>query len=877
MAKNLTYPNATYFTNGVQTDELYLINAATQPTDTSSYGIHRIGTDLYWWNGTASTQLTSTGSDPGVPGSLDSAYSIGRDVSVDEGASTWTDASAGALNTFELVKSGAGSGNVLDLTVSAALTGNVIDIALGAAATGVALAMDMNLGIAATGIFIDNGGTARTGADILVTADGSGNHSVLDINDSGTGDTVGVDIAAAGSGAVTGLKYVGSYNGAPAGHAIYIDLNDGDGTDTQCVYMIAGTGTRNTNMVEMVLEGTGSGNMFDLSMDGNGTGDCISIDMNAALDGKAIYIDDGTKTRTDDLIVIASSGGGNVDVFTIVDANTGSGAIFDINMDGNGGGSVIDCDMNAAVDEEFILLDSGAGVRTANLFEIKHEGAGDKSVFNIADTSTGSGTIFTIAVTGVAADGAVMDVDMGASVARPFLILDYGDDTRTADMCEVTFDGDGDAPFWDINITNDGSGATAHYWDIDLGDAFDSNVLDIAIGAHAATGDMIKVAMGGTAVSASALVISAGGARTDDLIKIDDSSTGAGSRSVFDINCTGTGTYSVIDISQANAAVNINPILITRGSGTNAAAAIKVDDGGTTSHGIFDINITGKATTAAVFDITYSDVATNDAISLTMANNVGGSALVIDAAGTRTDDVIKLEITDAGSAMVIDANIDAAGSGNFLDVTYASDAHTGNAIDLNMGTNVAGMAISIATAATGTSGEGAALDVVHTGALAAGADILRVTSTGDHDATSNVLSLEQNTGACTAGANVLHIKAAGANCEAIEVEEGVVFLAPVTATPGSGNGETLPVTGNVIFYDPNGGSRTGVILTAGLRDGQHIKIVNIADAAENVTFAAKATSNVGPGTGVIIGQYEALEMVWNATTTTWYPLATVFS
>lgn len=124
-------------------------------------------------------------------------------------------------------------------------------------------------------------------------------------------------------------------------------------------------------------------------------------------------------------------------------------------------------------------------------------------------------------------------------------------------------------------------------------------------------------------------------------------------------------------------------------------------------------------------------------------------------------------------------------------------------------------------------------------------------------------------GAGTAGTNALHINASGTNVEAIEIEAGLVFYATATAT-GVGNGETLAASANVSFYDPGGASRTGVILTAGLRDGQHVKVVNFADAAEDMTFAAAGTSNVAGGASVIISQFETAEFVWNATRSLWY-------
>lgn len=92
---------------------------------------------------------------------------------------------------------------------------------------------------------------------------------------------------------------------------------------------------------------------------------------------------------------------------------------------------------------------------------------------------------------------------------------------------------------------------------------------------------------------------------------------------------------------------------------------------------------------------------------------------------------------------------------------------------------------------------------------------------------------------------------------------------------GAGNGETL-YTNNagkgigVIYYDPAGGSRTGVILQAGRENGQQVKVVNVADAAETITFAAEGTSNVANGDSVVISRYEAVQFVYHKATGLWY-------
>jgi hypothetical protein len=149
---------------------------------------------LKYWNGSSAISLLGGGGS-GAAGSLDSAYSIGTNITIDEGALQLTDATAGTLNTLEIVKTGAGSGNLFDLSVDAALTGK-------------AIALDMNLGIAAVGIYIDAGATARTGSDIQVNDDSTGNHSVIDINASGSGETVGFDFTGSftGNGGISTLQ-----------------------------------------------------------------------------------------------------------------------------------------------------------------------------------------------------------------------------------------------------------------------------------------------------------------------------------------------------------------------------------------------------------------------------------------------------------------------------------------------------------------------------------------------------------------------------------------------------------------------------------------------------------------------------------------------
>jgi hypothetical protein len=552
--------------------------------------------------------------------------------------------------------------------------------------------------------------------------------------------------------------------------------------------------------------------------------------------------------------------------------------MVDLSADAAITGNILDIDGNLAVASKCIYLDAGGGTRTADVMAIKHDGDGNVDALSIVATNTGTGSIFDINMDGAGSTGGVFNIDMNAAVGATVMTLDAGAGTRTVDMIDVTFDGDGNVGFLDINCTNTGSG---NLIDIDVDGIHTGNVLDIAYGTAASTGDAIKVVMG-TNLAGSAIVLTGAGNRTDDLIKIDDSS--AGSAHIFDINLTGIYTGNVLDIAYSVAAATGDAISIVMGTAVSGSAIvltgtgartddlIKIDDDSTGNSHIFDINMTG-AYTGNILDIAFSvGAATGEAIQIVMGTNVSGSALVITGTGVRTDDIIKIDSDNTGAGLVFDINLSGAGTGNCFDVTYSVGANSGNAISLAMGTNVGGQAIVVTSSATGVNNEGSAFDLTHDGNLVAGADLFRIVSTGNHDATSNVVYIEQSTGAGTAGTTLLRLNATGTNVEALAVDAGLTFLAAATATPGAGDGETLPVTSNVVFYDPNGASRSGVILGAGLREGHTITVVNIADAAETITFAAAGVSRVAEGASCVIQRYECMSFVWNVATTLWYSM-----
>lgn len=801
---------------------------------------------LHWsYNGTEKyiSESYSGGAGAGAVGDLDGVYSNGRTVTLDEGAIIFTDATTGALDSMSFVQTGAKSGNVLDLSIDVALTGKALNI-------------DMNLGIAAPAIYIDDGAGARTAADVGVKDDSTGAHSVIDIDKSGSGASVGLD-------------YQESYNGSSTSFGAKFTLDNADGIDTTAIQIVRGTGLRTVPAIDLNDASTGSGDLIDIDLTGiltanvidfatsaAATGNVLNINLDNAVAMTAIHVE-GSGVRTQPYIEISSDATGSADLIDIELTGIYTGNVIDIGLAAAVTGNVIDIDLNAGVAAKALYIDCGAAARTAAAVDIKHDGSGNVSAINIDHTNTGSGNIVEIDVDSVHTGNAI-DINYGTGAATGDAIAITTGTNLAGNALQITTAGARTAPV--INIVGGGTdaGTDDHIILITQSAILNSNMVQLTYDTAASDGDALGITMG-TNVAGSALAISGSGSRTDDLIKIDDGSTG--NAHIFDINLTAAYTGNVIDIATGDTTVAASPLVITRGTGTNTAASIVITDAGTSSGGVVDINVSGIATTAAVFDITYSAAATNDAIQVVMANAVAASAIVLTGTGARTDDLIKIDDDSTGNSQIFDINLSGIYTGNVLDITYSVAAATGNAVDLNMGTNVAGIALDINSAATGVNNKGAAINIDHSGNLAQGATVIRIDSTGSPaNADGNIVELIQRTGAGQAGNNLLYLSATGTNVEALRVDDGkVVFDETLTVKGALGYRnltETVAAT-NVISADESGSvfflsHATEFVSTlpapaAGLR---FTFIVANAPETDSYTIVTNASANIIIGHGV---------------------------
>lgn len=742
-----------------------------------------------------------------------------------------TDSSTGAHSVIDINSSGSGATIGFDFVGSfnGSPAGQVFNINLNAADNLDTEIMQLTTGSGDRGIMFD--------FDFAHTDSGATSH-IWDIDMSGVFDSNVFDFAT--SAACTGNVLFLNMDNGLAMTALHIE---GSGTRTQPFIELISDSIGSAQYIDLDITGAGSGNFIDVLVGAvTYTGNVLDIDLGAtATGGQAIVLTSGAMTRTTALMEVADSGtpSGATILFGISGASTGP--ILDFNISGAHTGNVIDITYSAIATGDAIsvvmadavggsaLVITGAGIRTDDLIKIDDSSTGSAEIFDINISAAYTGNIFDVA-TSAAATGNVINIDLDAGLAATALRIDSGAGTRTQPVIEFISEGNGTGAggtLIDINVNQ--SGATSNpLIDIDIATGvYAGHIIDIALGA-ASTGDVINIDMN-AGLAASAIVIDAGGGlRTDDLIKITDDGTGnvdalsvtasnTGSGSVIDLNVSGARTGSIIDIAMTGLAT-ANVILIDMDAAV-AATAIRLDAGGgirtqplietvfdgagdTIGGTLWDIDVTNTGATASplfdvdvtavytgnVFDVTFGNASasTGAAFHADMGTNLAGNALLIDAAGVRTAPLINIANTGSDGGTddhVILITQSGVLDSNLVQLTFGTVASTGNALGITMDTNVAGMAINVSSAGTGVTGEGSAINVAHTGALVAGADVVRISSSGINSATSNVVEITAS-GNSTSGSYALYINASGTGVEGLRVDAGTVLF-----------DETLVVTG----------------------------------------------------------------------------------
>ncbi|MFA4836236.1 MAG: hypothetical protein WC749_09235, partial [Dehalococcoidia bacterium] len=543
-------------------------------------------------------------------------------------------------NAWKLEHTGTMSGNLYLTTTSGAWTGKIwqYDDTGNADWTGNIFDVDTGTGNHSGDILNVNleASTNNDGQVFVVVSDDEHDTAgwLLDFDstEAWTGIAMDVDIASDAAEVSTGNFFDVTYSGgAHTGNAI--DLNMG--TD------VAGDALNITTAAT-------TGNALDISTSGVFTNELIDINTSAAWTGNLMDVDVGTAIATGNVFDVSFAGA----------AQTGNA--IDLNMGTNLAGQAIDISLT--------------GVRTDDGINIDDDSTGNTPVLdmNISGIRTGNALDITYSV--AAATENALDLNMGTNLA-------------------------GDA----LNIAT--AATTGNALDITTSGIFTNDLIDINVGAQAATGDVINIALGATAVAAQALVIDSTGASSTDgwVLAADNSGNGVWTGNMIDVT-TGTGdaTGNLIDLAiEATTAGDAQAIVVNNADVSDQAGwLIDANTTGIWTGNMIDLTSGAQAATGNYIDINVGSAAQ---IGDILNTNIGALAValqyeVVDNAAASTTDgwLIDANTTGAWTGTAIDADIGTAiSTGNFFDVTYANVAHTGNAIDLNMGTNLAGQAIDI--------------------------------------------------------------------------------------------------------------------------------------------------------------------------------------
>ncbi len=280
------------------------------------------------------------------------------------------------------------------------------------------------------------------------------------------------------------------------------------------------------------------------------------------------------------------------------------------------------------------------------------------------------------------------------------------------------------------------------------------------------------------------------------------------------LSVNGTGAFDSVDITPST---NIDALDIT-GTNVSSATLVDLDADAITSGSAISMSIANTRTSGAAMSITDSSVAAT----------VTGDLIQIDVTGTTDTNTFDIDVSGVG-----------ASSGNGLDLTYSGSAHTGNAVDVNMGTNVAGDAVNVATSAT----TGNALDITADGVFtnelvdintsAAWTGNLLDITTGAQAWTGNIFDV--NVGAAASTGDVINVAMGGSN-----LAGGALVIGD---TGGPARTDALfDVTSTSVGAGTDASAIAQINASGNLVGGSNVLDVNITgNAASNVLDVTYAT------------------------------------
>jgi hypothetical protein len=345
------------------------------------------------------------------------------------------------------------------------------------------------------------------------------------------------------------------------------------------------------------------------------------------------------------------------------------------------------------------------------------------------------------------------------------------------------------------------------------------------------TDDELMLSMTSSATTNDVMQINAAGLTTGSAIRVDltegtlnggfylecwDDTAGSAVMTIGedgDIVCAGTASTDVITISAGDLQITAGDIDVDLG-------IITVDNTADEGNKIARNNATG----------------TNPVLEVEQTHASGGVALLVDQ--NNTGDVNALEITNAGTGYSVTTSAGAAGSEGYEYIAAASGTGVGFRGDGSTGSWIGAADVGL-------------IDCDTDGALAAGANLLRLDATGASEAGSFVAEILSSgnvagatDGIClnvvesgAAAATSYAVRIASTSNEALHVDTGLsLFDERVTITLADNTGPALAITNPDISGDTNAvtvtpsGAGAGIAISPQETDTQGLLITTIASS-----------------------------------------------
>src|SRR3990167_6249134 len=408
-----------------------------------------------------------------------------------------------------------------------------------------------------------------------------------------------------------------------------------------------------------------------------------------------------------------------------------------------------------------------------------------------------------------------------------------------------------------IVITDAQTGATDTF-DIDKTGTGSGDIFDIKL-EDAFTGRIMYMDMD-DALSANAIVIDSGGtARTGSDIVFTDDSTGT--HSLLDLNKSGTGASTGLDYTDTHAGssssfgvkittgnsngLSTTGIQIVRGTGARTAPAIDINDDSTGNVALIDIDLATGVYTGDVINVALAAAATTGyVLNVDLNAGVAYGAIFLDAGNAvRTVDLIDVTFDGSGNVSLLDVDNTNTGSGNLIDIavtgvhtghqiaiSHPSAASTGDALNISMGTNVAGGALVITGAGARTD---SLIDVVSSETGSMNGMVLLQTS---GVFTGHMLTVHSDGAATTGG--LIHL----------DLDAGVAYKAITFDLAGARTVEAVLVTFDGTFGSGAGGTFLNADITMSGASASPFIDIDVTGvytgAIFDVALGAAATNNV---------------------------------